>query len=173
MSLKNTHDEYIITKLKRLVDLNNNVTNFKLRFTVSAIDGPDTPFECIVLDQEILDNIDESNIEFKHVKGSLSGEVISDKNIYKNYLLLMRADNPTTVTVDITMEELPERKPLSQNKPVVESIGFFKKNKELIVVLLCFLIAALLYYKKKPISIPSVSKLSLLDKLKNVANTTS
>jgi hypothetical protein len=171
--------EYIITKLTRLIDLNNNMVNFKLRFTVTAIDDPNTSFQCVVLDQETMDSIDESSIEFRNVTGSLSGEIISDKNIYKNYMLLLRADVPTNVRVDLSLEEIPSAivpKDVEKPKESNSSLTFLKENKQIIMVVLFLIVAAILYMKKENLSLPgslgsAATKLSLLDKLKNVANT--
>lgn len=170
-------NEYIITKLKRLVDLNANTVNFKLAFTVTATDGLEHTFQCVVMDQATLDTIDESDIQFKTVTGSLSGEVVADKNIYKNYLLILRADVPTTVRVDTQIEELSNL-PIAGNVPELEIdtpsfTDFFSQHRNIIAIILLFLLVTALYYNNviPDIGRVKIPKVSLLDKLKTVANT--
>jgi hypothetical protein len=95
--------QYEIGKMKKLIDLNGQSTNFHINFTVVSLDGSE--FEMLVLDQTTLDNNPEFN--YKKVKGSISGNVVSDKNIYQNHFLILKADKPTKVDVVIEKRELP------------------------------------------------------------------
>lgn len=95
--------QYEISKMKKLIDLNGQSTNFHINFNVVSLD--DSEFEMLVLDQTTLDNNPEFN--YKKVKGSISGNVVSDKNIYQNHFLILKADKPTKVDVVIEKRELP------------------------------------------------------------------
>ena len=95
-----------IGKTKRLIDLNKSYTNFKLTFNV--VSESQDEFFLAVIDQKSLDEVADSDIEYKPVTGSLSGSVVSDKNIYQNYFLILKSENPMNVTVQIDIEELPK-----------------------------------------------------------------
>ena len=95
---------YTLTSRQQLVDLNGDTTNFDLSFVVKSIDG--SPFYLIVVDQNTLDN--NPNLDYKHVEnGSMSGNIISDKNIYENYYLCLKSDKDCEVQVTIDKREIP------------------------------------------------------------------
>lgn len=104
MSMKKT---YKVTNRQQLIDLNGDTVNFDLTFTATAKNGES--FEVVVVDQSTLDN--NPNIEYKHANGSISGNIVSDKNIYQNYFLCLRAQQPCDVEVAITKQEIPPQPP--------------------------------------------------------------
>jgi len=60
---------YTLGKIKQLIDLNGDSTNFNLNFKVTAMDSSQ-PFNILVVDQTTLDNTPELN--YKEVtKGQL------------------------------------------------------------------------------------------------------
>lgn len=92
-----------LTDRQQLVDLNEDTVNFNLNFTVVSKDK--VPFYLIVVDQNTLDKDDP--LEFKHCdKGVISGNIISDKDVYQNYYLCLKADNPCDVQVIIDKKEI-------------------------------------------------------------------
>ena len=103
---------YKIGKLKQLIDLNGDNTNFNISFKVTSENGED--FNALVVDQKTLDSGDELN--YKLANGVLSGTINADKNVYQNYFLILKADTPTNVTVEINIEELPQKDNSSQNQ---------------------------------------------------------
>jgi hypothetical protein len=59
----------------------------------------------LVVDQSTLDN--NPNLEFKRAnEGSMSGNIISDKNIYQNYFLCLKSETPCEVDVTIDKKEI-------------------------------------------------------------------
>ena len=99
---------YSLTNRQQLVDLNGDTTNFDLSFVVKSIDG--SPFYLIVVDQNTLDN--NPNLDYKHVEnGSMSGNIISDKNIYENYYLCIKSEKNCEVEVTIDKKEIPANIP--------------------------------------------------------------
>lgn len=95
---------YTLTSRQQLVDLNGDTTNFDLSFIVTSIDG--SPFNLIVVDQNTLDN--NPNLDYKHVdSGTISGNIISDKNIYENYYLCLKSDKNCEVEITIDKKEIP------------------------------------------------------------------
>ena len=75
----------IKSKIKQLIDLNENVVNFELNFKITAKNGES--FFAAVTTQETLDSGDQ--LEYQTVNGTISGNIVSDENIYKNYFLLL------------------------------------------------------------------------------------
>ena len=99
---------YTLTPRQQLVDLNGDTTNFDLSFVVTSIDG--SPFNLIVVDQNTLDN--NPNLDYKNVdNGTMSGNIISDKNIYENYYLCLKSDKDCEVEVIIDKREIPANIP--------------------------------------------------------------
>lgn len=101
---------YNITNRQTLVDLNGDSINFKLDFQVSSKDNKE--FEMLVITQATLDS--GKPIEYKKVQGSMAGNMLSDKNVYQNYYLILRAQQPTEVTVELNFEKLPDNIPKDQ-----------------------------------------------------------
>ena len=95
---------YTVNKVKQLVDLNGSSVNFDVNFRITSKDGK--PFQMLVVDQTTLDN--NPNLEYKNVtEGQISGNVRSDKNVYQNHFLVLKADNPTMCEVELQKTELP------------------------------------------------------------------
>jgi hypothetical protein len=89
--------------MRQLVDLNGDSTNFEISFKVTCND--DTPFYLLVVDQYTLDNNEE--LEYKKVKNSISGNIVTDENIYQNYFLILKSDTPCVVDIELTKKDLP------------------------------------------------------------------
>lgn len=52
------------------------------------------------------------NLDYKHVEnGSMSGNIISDKNIYENYYLCIKSEKNCEVEVTIDKKEIPANIP--------------------------------------------------------------
>lgn len=109
---------YNINKMKQLIDLNKNIVNFDLTFKTEC-DNPNQEYYLIVVDQETLDN--DSPLDYKIAKGSLSGTIISDKGIYQNYLLILKSDNDCKIKVDIDLKpiQIAEITPTENIVPLV------------------------------------------------------
>lgn len=97
---KNT---YQITKTKKLIDLNGDMTNFDISFKVTSRDNK--PYDILVVDQSTLDN-ENSKLQYKRVQGEISGNVSSDKNQFQNYYLILKADEPCECDIELTKKEL-------------------------------------------------------------------
>lgn len=94
-----------VGKIKKLIDLNGDTTNFDITFRVASRNKE--PFELLVVDQTTLDNT--PNLEYKKVdNGAISGNIVHDKNVYQNYFLILKAENPCDCDVEITKKELPK-----------------------------------------------------------------
>lgn len=93
-----------LSKIKQLIDLNDDSTNFDLSFNVSCKD--DTPFQMLVVDQTTLDN--SPNLEYKEVSGSINGNILADKNLYQNYFLILKSETPCEVDIECNKKNLPK-----------------------------------------------------------------
>lgn len=91
-------------KIKQLIDLNGDSTNFDLTFNVVCKD--DTPFKVLVVDQTTLDNTPE--LQYKETSKTISGNIVADKNVYQNYFLILKADKECEVDVELTKKLLPK-----------------------------------------------------------------
>jgi hypothetical protein len=105
--MSHTKKIYRLGKIKQLVDLNGSSTNFDLNFKVSCKNNdPNTLFNVLVVDQKTLDN--NTELSYKEVKGSISGNILADKNVYQNYFLVLKADKICEVQVELMKKELPK-----------------------------------------------------------------
>jgi len=159
--IKNT---YKIGKLQQLIDLNQDLTNFKAEFKVSS--KTDKPFRMLITNQSQLDDPSVNNLEFKEVKGSIGGNVIADKNIFQNYFVVLKSDDDHEVDLEINLEPLPDNIPQappqqdpSQQRPLQQQSSDiitppqtqpqpqknFLKSKYFIWVLVGLAVLALLY----------------------------
>ena len=86
---------YTVNKHRRLVDLNGDSINFDLTFTCTSKNN--APFEILVVDQATLDAT--PTLQYKKAVGTISGNIVADKNVYQNYFLVLKADKPCEVTV--------------------------------------------------------------------------
>jgi hypothetical protein len=150
-----TKKTYFLNKIKQLIDLNGDITNFDLTFTATSKDG--SSFNLLVVNQTTLDSSEPLN--YKTAEGTISGNIISDKGIYQNYFLLLKSDAPCECDVTIDIKEIPKASPTlsEQNKlPVTQSSissNFQTINwKYLIIFILIIGGVTLLYfmYKKVP-----------------------
>lgn len=97
-----TKNVYSISKIKKLIDLNHNMINFQVRFILTS----NQPFYALIVDQDTLDTTD--NLQYKYVEDRLSGEIISDKNMYQNYYIILKSDKPINVNVELHTVHLPD-----------------------------------------------------------------
>lgn len=106
-----------LTSGKQLIDLNGDHTNFDLTFTATSLDNSD--FHALVIDQTTLDKVPHDKLEFKKATGSISGNIVSDNNIYQNFFLCLKSDKPCEVEVVINKKEI-QPKPRKEVNPLVQ-----------------------------------------------------
>lgn len=141
-------EQYQIGKIMKLIDLNKDVTNFDMGFQVVADDNAE--FEIVIIDQ---DTLDEGNLEYKKVQGSINGSIRNDKNMYQNYMMALRADKPCTINVETTFNRLPDNIPqpemISNTLPETSEPVKKKSNipwKYIIIGIIVLIGVGLLYY---------------------------
>lgn len=111
-----TKNVITLSTVKQLIDLNGSSTNFDLTFTARSLDNSD--FYALVVDQRTLDS--DIPLQFKLAKGSISANIVTDKNVYQNHFLCLKSDKPTQVEVIIDKKEIqpqlpPQPNPYSQS----------------------------------------------------------
>lgn len=102
--MTSTKKTYKLSKIKQLIDLNGDSTNFDIQFRVASRNGE--PFDILVVDQTTLDNSPE--LQYKKANGQMSGNMVQDKNVYQNYFIVLKADDPCECDVEIIKKELPK-----------------------------------------------------------------
>lgn len=100
---------------KQLIDLNGDSINFDLTFTARSSENSD--FHALVVDQNTLDKVPHDSLEFKRANGSISGNIVSDKNVYQNYFLCLKSDKPCDVEVIINKKEIQPAQPRPRPHP--------------------------------------------------------
>ena len=146
--MTSTSTEYTISKIKKLIDLNGDMVNFRIHFRVYG----DHPFQALIVDQNTLDTNPEIN--FKDVDGELSGDIVSDNGIYQPHFMILKSDSPSSVTVDLFKEELqitPQTR--SNETTTTESTTGDGQNNYLTFLAIGIIIACagyyIMYYKKE------------------------
>ena len=150
--MSNNTKTYSLSKMKQLIDLNGDITNFDLTFTATSKDG--CVFDALVVDQTTLDS--NPSLEYKKAEGTISGTIVSDKGVYQNYFLLLKSDTPCECIVSIELKEISKRSsppPSQQNKKqsVLQVQPKSSINwKLIIIVVIACCILVWFFYGKKP-----------------------
>lgn len=118
--MTSTKKTYSLSKIRQLIDLNGDSTNFDITFNVASKNGE--PFEILVVDQTTLDN--SPDIEYKNAaNGRMSGRLTQDKNVFQNYFLILRALQPCECDVELIKEELPTNTNMDPSTPPENDAG--------------------------------------------------
>lgn len=93
--------KYTLSPIKQLVDLNGDLVNFNLTFTVKSENKE--PFYLVAVDQSLLDS--EEPLDYKLVDtGIISGNIISDNNVHNNFYLVLKSKDKQKVNVEVNIE---------------------------------------------------------------------
>lgn len=93
---------YRTGKLQQLIDLNEDLINFKLKFTLNSKNGEE--FLMAIADQYTIDN-NPNEIEFKKIKNTISGTITSDKNVFQNHFLILKSVEETEAEVEVLIQK--------------------------------------------------------------------
>lgn len=180
---------YQLSKIQQLIDLNENLVNFELNFKITSKNGES--FLASVNTQESLDS--GETIDFQVAKGSISGNIVSDENVYKSYFLILKSEEPVEVEVLTELKEIAPKQPpminhqpmmMQQPHPMMQQQPIMKKKKSfftfnnILLIGFGFLIAIYLgwllykYYRQQPDSPQIENKIeNILDgKINNIEN---
>ncbi len=162
-----TQKTYSTSKIKKLVDLNHDMINFKVTFTLSS----DEVFKALIVNQSTLDNISTDDLEYKTVQGSMSGEIVADKNVYQNYYIILKSDIPASVNVELATVKLPDyiKKTSNLSNDQVDS---YDTTKLVTYSIIGIVMLFVLYYITRDTvkNNPTATHQSLLSKLKRISN---
>ena len=127
----------LLNKTPQLVDLNGDTTNFDITFTVTSKNKE--PFYLVVVDQKTLDV--NPNFSFRKAdEGQLSGNIVSDKNVYQNYFLCLKADEDCEVNIEIIKKEIQpvvvKEEYVPKEQPKEEDESFLSRNWKWLLILL-------------------------------------
>jgi len=166
---------YSISKIKKLIDLNHDMINFKVDFKLSSPEGK--KFQALIVDQTTLDTIPNDELEYKTIDTSLEGDIVADKNVYQNYYIILKSEEPMSVDVELLTTKMPdyiESEPAPE-KQVKKSEDITDNNTTYIIIGLCVIIAfifILSMYKSNNnfVGLPQKRNVhkSLLNKLSNL-----
>ena len=98
----------------QLVDLNGGSINFDIAFTAKSLDN--SQFNAIVATQTTLDSGTPLNFQTA-MSGTISAHIVSDKNVYDNYYLCLKADKNCDIEVLITKKEIAAKVPQPHESP--------------------------------------------------------
>lgn len=148
-----TENKYNIGDRHVLVDLNKDLTNFKLTF--ECISQPQNEYQICVTNQNELDTKQMSELVMKDVVGgTMSGNIVADSNIYENYFLVLRSNANSEVVVVVDLEPIEAATTLTQepaaaaNNDTHKTIVFDWKRIVMVVLLLLIMIALIYYIVK-------------------------
>ena len=94
-------NEFIIHTTKQLIDINKGLTNFKANINIVS-NNQDDDFDIVILTQKDLDNVD-FDINYKNIIHSINIDVESTNNTQNQYVLVIKANNKTTVNIEIDL----------------------------------------------------------------------
>lgn len=155
----NTNQVYNLSNIKQLIDLNGDVINFDLTFSVVSKNGK--PFDALVVTQEMLDSGKE--LEYQQADGSINGKITNDKNNYNNYFLILKSDEPNECEVSIELTELQPNVTLQPNNPITKKSKTSKNTNwnwklimfycfiALVVLLLLYILYTVFFVKSNEI----------------------
>jgi hypothetical protein len=153
----NTNQVYNLSNIKQLIDLNGDIVNFTLSFEV--VSKSNKPFDALVVTQEMLDSGEE--LQYQRAEGSINGQITNDKDLYNNYFLILKSDEPNECDVSIQLVEIqpnPSKKAVSKKGKTASKIpwksylfyffigiviaillyiiyiSFFQKNNEIVAI---------------------------------------
>jgi len=155
-----TEHQYILSKIKQVININNREVNFKCNYYITSDDN--TPFYVAITDQETLDNNPKLDFQIA-TTGIFQGEFTQTDNTYKPYYIILKSDAPTNVKIVLSVDELPITEPEKKTNYNMKLIIFIMTIIVIIVAL--YLSPFSLKQSSKPFTVASSS---VLNKLKTI-----
>lgn len=99
-------NEFLISKTRELIQLNDKETNFECHFKIQSTD--EKPYRAVVVSQSQLDLLPEDGkLEMKEsIKGQFSGKLIQNTDEKDTWYIALEADENTTVTVNVKVNPI-------------------------------------------------------------------
>lgn len=144
-----TTQRYRVNTQPRLIDLNNDLTNFKLTFSCSSI-PENAVYKIHVATQNELDVQEIESLPFREITGKVNGDVIADENKYDNYFLILCSDQEIEVDVSTHIEMVEPKMNTELSKPVDQPesaiVGYWTPSTIFFWVAFSLIILFLIYY---------------------------
>jgi hypothetical protein len=105
-----------LDKIKQLVDINGDMTNFKALIEINPADAT-AEYELAFVNQTILDNAED--FDYTSTRGPFRHAFTSSDDMYQNHFVCLRSTSPLDVNINVTVEELPTNT-VAPMKPQVE-----------------------------------------------------
>jgi len=102
-------NQYVIGPIQRLVDLNGDLVNFEIQFSVSS----QGEFYAAVAKQE---DIDKGQITFTRYQNSATGTVNNKSGKFSNYFLILKSPKDIQATVTLIKNQ-EQRQVLTTQDP--------------------------------------------------------
>jgi len=156
---------HIVSQTPILIDVNNDLVNFKANFTATGTE--DKPFKIASASQAVIDSQKIDSLDYKLVQKTISGELSASENKHQSHYLVLTADSPTKVQVQIHAQALPTN--ITGTTIVstqTEASGGMDTTSYAIIGVVCIII---LYYVFKNVKLPTTQvKPSLLGSLRKL-----
>lgn len=156
-----TTQRYRVNKQPRLIDLNNDLTNFKLTFSCSSF-PENAIYKVHVATQTELDVQEIDSLPFREITGKVNGDVIADENKYDNYFLILCSEQEIEVDVSIDIDMVEPKMNINPTQPqenVILSNSYWTPSTIFFWVAFSLIILFLIYF----IFIRKQSKKSLVE----------
>lgn len=179
---------YLVNNIKTLIDLNGDATNFHLVFNVKSANN--APFEMVIVDQQTMNT--QESLSYQSIEeGEINGELTWDRNIFQTFYMILKAKNPTEISVDLDLnliepasfDETVQQSELQMVKGETSSPPKTETNYNLYlgILIACVVVGIIVYFSRdktndskmssgmKPKIIPSSGE-SILARLKQTPN---
>ena len=149
--------------IQKLVDLNADHTVFDADIKVWS-DDQDQEFQIAIADQTQIDN---SQIDYKTVKGGVEVNIKNDDGIFRNHYVALKANNDIKLNVDIRIQPIQKKKvsfsdkvdqihdsTKPQNPTFKNRLCNFYHSIWFKIFVVCILVLLYLYFSEKKTSTP-------------------
>lgn len=155
---------HIVSQTPILIDVNHDLANFKATFTVTGTE--DKPFKIATASQSLIDSQKIDSLNYKLVQKTISGELSSADNNHQSHYLVLTADSPTKIQVQVHAQAIPTNTTIGTTKTTVEESSGMDMTSYAILGVLGIII---LYYAFKHTKLPTTGgKPSLLGSLRKL-----
>lgn len=114
---------YDINELKKLIEINENKTNFRANFSLKSANGE--PFKALVISEKDLNSGDK--IAYQDITdGYITGSISNDNGVFQTFFILLKSDKPIKCEVVIQLIDIP------LNPKIVEQIKMEEEKKRIL-----------------------------------------
>ena len=108
-------NNFTIHDTTQLIDINKGVQNFRANISITTVNDDDQ-FSIVIVTQKDLDNVD-FELNYKTITNYVSVDVESNENSNDDYVLIIKSDRKTNVSISIDLIDLDEQLPPQPQQP--------------------------------------------------------